>query len=149
MYDSFVPEVQTIEQVEVNVEDVDVGNEDKGREKVENPPINIANPSVLEKNVEKEKMKVKVKVKTGEKHTMETMEGKKVIDDPEFIQGPIDLTSLSPIQKLKLASFAQEKASEDLLKSHTKDNMLLTLTICILEKLVSSLISKGYLRHSI
>lgn len=56
-----------------------------------------------------EKMEVKVEGRT-EARDSETMKGKKVIDDPKFIQGPINLASLSPIQNLQLASFSQAKS---------------------------------------
>lgn len=42
-------------------------------------------------------MEPKVEVKTGVKDTAETMKGKQVIDDLEFIQGLINLASLSRI----------------------------------------------------
>lgn len=83
-------------------------------------------------------MEVKVEVKIEARDTTKAVKAKQFIDDLEFIQGQINLASLSPIQKLQLASFAQAKASEDLLKSHIEDNMLLTMATDILEKLMPS-----------
>lgn len=83
-------------------------------------------------------MEVKVEVEIEAKDTAETVKGKQIIEDLEFVKGPINLASLSPIQKLQLASFSQEKANADHLKSHTEDSMLLTLATSILEKLMPS-----------
>lgn len=99
--------------------------------------VDAVNPPILEKDIEKnakkEKVEVKVEVEVEAEATIEPMQGKQIIDDPKFMQGPINIASLSPIQKLQLALFAQEKASEDLLMSHTEDNMFLTLETSILE----------------
>ncbi|XP_059069826.1 uncharacterized protein LOC131046319 [Cryptomeria japonica] len=117
---------RTVEHVEVSVQE-EVGEEDaekaeEGNDKVENPPAIAVDPLVPEKNAKKEKVWVKVEVKSKANNTAKKVKGKKVIDDPKLIQGPINLASLSPIQKLQLTSFAKAKASEGLLKSHTKDN---------------------------
>lgn len=47
-------------------------------------------------------------------------------------------SSLSPIQPLKLATLAQAKANEDLLKSHTTDKELIALAKDVLEKILPS-----------
>lgn len=54
------------------------------------------------------------------------------------MHGPINLASLSPIEKIQLTSFSEAKASEDLLKSLTEDNLLMNMTIGTLEKLMPS-----------
>lgn len=46
-------------------------------------------------------------------------------DSDDFSQGPIELSSLSSIQELKLANLALAKVSEDLLKSHIVDKELI------------------------
>lgn len=57
--------------------------------------------------------------------------GKQIISDTNFTKGPIDLNSLSLFQALKLATLAQAKASEDLLKYHSKDKELISMAqIC-------------------
>lgn len=67
------------------------------------------------------------------------MKGKQIhVEDLKFIQGPINLASLSLVQALKLVVFSQAKASEDLLKSHTEDSELLTMASDVLEKLMPS-----------
>lgn len=138
MDDTFVPEVQSVEPVEANVENADAGKEDEGKDKVENPSIDVVNPSTPKKNAEKEEMEVKVEVKSKAKDIVEIVKGKQVIDNPKFIQGPINLASLSPIQKIQLASFAQAKSNENLLKSHIEDSMFLTLATSAFEKLMPS-----------
>lgn len=45
-------------------------------------------------------MEVKVGVETEARDIVDPMKGKQIIDDPKFVQGPIDLASLFPIQKL-------------------------------------------------
>ncbi|XP_059071295.1 uncharacterized protein LOC131865106 [Cryptomeria japonica] len=53
---------------------------------------------------------------------IDVVKGKQVaIDSDDFGQGLIDLSSLSPIQTLQLATVAQEKASEDFIESHSID----------------------------
>lgn len=82
---------------------------------------------------------MEVKVEVEARDTEESVKGKHVhVKDLEFIQGPINLASLSPIQELKLVALSQDKASEDLLKSHTNDSELLTLASGVLEKLMPS-----------
>lgn len=83
----------------------------------------------------KKKVDVKVEIKTEVTDSAEEVKGKIVIDDPKFIQGPINLDFLSPIQKIQLASFAQAKANKNLLKFHAEDNMLLNLATSVLENL--------------
>lgn len=51
--------------------------------------------------------------------------GKHIISDTYLTKGAIDLNSLSLIQALKLATLAQVKASEDLLKCHFEDKELI------------------------
>lgn len=46
-----------------------------------------------------------------------TNKGKETIVDDDFSHGLVDLSTLSPLQALKLATQAQIKASEDRLKS--------------------------------
>lgn len=153
---TFVSEVQTTEQVEVNVQEevrvedaIDKGEEDarkvdEGKDKDDNPLVDADNPPILEreadtkKDVEKEKVEVKVEVEFEARDITKLVKGKQIIDDPEFLQGPINLTSLSRIQKLQFTSFSQEKASEDLLKSLTEYNMLLALASKVFEKLMPS-----------
>lgn len=55
--------------------------------------------------------------------------------DLELGESPINF-SLSPIQKLKVASFAQMKAKEELLKSHIEESELLSLASNILERIM-------------
>lgn len=65
--------------------------------------------------------------------------GKQIITHiVDLTQGPIDLSSLSPIQALKLAALSQAKASEDLFKFHTKDKELISLATNVLEKILPS-----------
>lgn len=62
------------------------------------------------------------------------VKGKQVdTNSNDFGQGPIDMSSLSLIQGLKLATLTQAKASENLLKSHTKDKELISLIGDVLE----------------
>lgn len=56
----------------------------------------------------------------------------------DFAEGPIDLSSLSLIQALKLATLVQAKASEDLLRSHTVNKELIILVGDVLEKILPS-----------
>lgn len=56
--------------------------------------------------------------------------------DPKLVEGLIDLSTLSPIQKMKFASFSQAKAREELLKSHIDDNEILGLASRVLEKIM-------------
>lgn len=162
--DTPISEVQIVDQVEVNdpenardedVTDKGEGEEGKGNEvkDTQNRPIDIVDvvptKADAEKVAEKEKVEVKVEVDNEGKNTKSrdivgTVKGKQIIDDPEFVQGPINLTSLSPIRKLQLASFAQAKASEDLLKSHTEDNELLTLASGVLEKIIPSYVKNKF-----
>lgn len=111
---SFVLEVQTVEKVEVNVQQevrvedaVDKGEEDarkadEGKDKDDNHLVDTDNPLVLEKeadtkkNVEKEKVEVKVEVETKARDTAEPVKGKQIIDDPKFVQGPINLVVSHP-----------------------------------------------------
>lgn len=140
MDDTFVPEVQTVEQVEVNVEGVvDARKADEGKDKSGNPSVDADKPLVLEKNAEKEEVSIKVEIEVEEIGTKESMKGKQIhVQDPQFTQGPINLASLSLIQVLKLATFSQAKDSEDVLKSHIEDSELLTMASGVLEKLMPS-----------
>lgn len=61
---------------------------------------------------------------------------KKQVFDLDFVQGPINFDSLSPIQKMQLTSFSQANAREYLLKFHIEDIQLLTLTYTVLEKIM-------------
>lgn len=68
-----------------------------------------------------------------------TDKGKQIAtNSDDFGQGPIDLSSLSLIQALKLANLIQAKASEDSLKSHSTDKELITLVDDVLEKILPS-----------
>lgn len=60
-------------------------------DKAEIPPT-PGKEAFVENDVEENEVKVEVGTKTAK--------GKQVIDDLEFIQGPINLASLSPIQRL-------------------------------------------------
>lgn len=60
--------------------------------------------------------------------------GNSIATNDEFSHGPIDLSTLSPIQELKLATLAQIKASEDLLKSQLEDREVIFLATNVLEK---------------
>lgn len=97
----------TFEHVEFRVQDEvgekDIGKDVEGKGKVENPSTIVVDPLVPKKNAKKEKVDVKVEIKTEAKDTIEEVKGKKLIDDPKFIQGPINMDSLPPIQKLQLA----------------------------------------------
>lgn len=55
------------------------------------------------------------------------MKDKKILDDLEFVEGLINVASLSPIQKLQLV-----------LKSHIENSELLTLAFSVLEKIMLS-----------
>lgn len=46
------------------------------------------------------------------------------------------MDTLSPIQKLKLASLARSKEREEILKSHMEDGELLSLASSVLEKIM-------------
>lgn len=72
--------------------------------------------------VEKGKWEEKVNeaLVTMERATVSN-KGKQIVANDDFSHGPIDLSSLSPIQALKLATLAQAKAHEDMLKSHSED----------------------------
>lgn len=95
-----------------------------------------------EEETKKVTKKVQVEVKQEmipeARDTTKAVKGKQVVDDLEFVQGPINLKSLSSIHNLQLVSITQAKASEDLLRSHTKDKNFLTLASNILEKLLPS-----------
>lgn len=52
---------------------------------------------------------------------------KQFFDDLALSHGPINLNTLSSIQKLKLTSLAQAKEREGVLKSHMEDIELLNL----------------------
>lgn len=69
-----------------------------------------------------------------------TDKGKQIdADEDEFSHGPIDLSTLSPIQALKLATLAQIKASEDLFMSASKEKEVISLATKALEKILSHL----------
>lgn len=70
--------------------------------------------------------------------TKESVKGNQTMDDSKFTQGPINLASMSPIEKLQLATFAQAKASEDFMKSHIEDSEMLSQASGILEKIMPS-----------
>lgn len=91
-----------------------VARKEKGEEKDDQAPMTMARDTAAEK-------------------------GKQIAtDSDDFSQRPIDLSSLSPIQALKLVTLTQAKASEDLLKSHIVDKELITLARDVLEKILSS-----------
>lgn len=56
--------------------------------------------------------------------------------EDDFSYGLIDLSSLYPIQALKLDTLSQAKASEDFLKSHSEDKELITLSTDVLENIL-------------
>jgi len=60
---------------------------------------------------------------------------KQIEEDQDIIQGLINFDTFSLVQKIKLASIAQAKAKEDILKSHMEDSELLGLASRILEKI--------------
>lgn len=132
------PKVQSIEHVEVNIPKEGRAENDVGvgkvviTDKVE-IPLTPEKEEVAKENVEK--IEVKIEARTEARDTTKTVKGKQVIDDPKFIQGPINLASLSPIQKLELESFAQDKASEDVLKYHTEDSLFVMPTKNTLDNL--------------
>lgn len=111
-----VPDVQVVQPKKARVEEAadkdkkeDVEREEEN--KTENPPINEGNPMIPDQKestekVEPKKVDVKVEVETKARDTAEATNGKKTMDDLEFIQGPINIASLSPTQNLQLASFA-------------------------------------------
>lgn len=70
--------------------------------------------------------------------TKDPTKEKQIVSDPDFIEDPINLDSLSPIQNLQLASFAQAKASADLMKSHIEDSEMMSMVTTILEKIFPS-----------
>lgn len=53
-----------------------------------------------------------------------------------------------PMQKLQFTSFAQAKASEDLLKSHPEDSELLTLASYLLKKNYAHILEENF-KHPI
>lgn len=75
----------------------EVAEKDKGEEKVDQASTTMA------------------------RDTIDNKEKQVTTDSDDFGQGPIDLSSFSPIQELKLVTLAQTKDSEDLLKSHSVD----------------------------
>ncbi|XP_059073325.1 uncharacterized protein LOC131874100 [Cryptomeria japonica] len=94
--------------------DASVEGEEKGEEKSDQAPTTVARDTVIDK-------------------------GKQIAtDSDDFGQGPIDLSSLSLIQALKLATLTQVKTSEDLLKSHSVDKELIILARDVLDKILPS-----------
>jgi len=61
------------------------------------------------------------------------------IDEPELLKGPFDFDSLSPVQTMKIASFANAKANEKLLKSHMEDCELIEAASGVLVKIMPSI----------
>lgn len=66
-----------------------------------------------------------------------TDKGKEIDVDDDFSHGLVDLSTLSTLQALKLATQAQIKASEDLLKSQSEDKEVISLATEVLENLFS------------
>jgi len=66
--------------------------------------------------------------------TKEMME----LDEPELLQAPINFDSLSPVQTMKVTSFAQAKAKYKLMKSHMEDCELIEIASGALEKIMPS-----------
>ncbi|XP_059066371.1 uncharacterized protein LOC131857687 [Cryptomeria japonica] len=143
------PDEQTVEQV-TDVDDIDDSQKiaDLG-EAAQNPLMMIID---LEKKVEEvgnekgddtEKEEY-AKDEDKDEHilvardTMESKKGMQKISNIDFIQGPINLNSLSLVQELKFVAITQAKASEDLLKSHTEEKELISLTTSFLKKILPS-----------
>lgn len=99
-----------------------------------------------EKGVEGESAEVTDKEKGEEKEHQaleivardtSVVKGKQVVVDlNDFGKGMIDLSPLSPIEALKLATLAQTKANEDSLKSHFADKELTSLVEDMLDKIM-------------
>lgn len=93
----------------------------------------------MQRKEEKEKDGEKDKQVPVARDTMTVDKGKQIITDTiDLTQGPIDLSSLSPIQALKLATLAQAKVREDLLKYHSEDKELISMATNVLEKILPS-----------
>lgn len=121
MLDKATEEIDDVEKGEDNGEkdekddSAKVSREEKGEGKAYQAPVNVARDIVPNK-------------------------GKQVATySDDFGQGPIYLSSLSPIQALKLETLTQAKASEDLLKFHFANKELISLAGNMLEKIMPSL----------
>lgn len=122
-------------------------------EESQNPPVDTIettdNDAIpikddVGKIAEEKKVEVKEEPTSEARDTVEDVKeflekDKQIFDDSVLSQGPINLDSLSPIQKLKLASLAQAKAREEILKFHIEDSELVNLVSGILEKIMSVL----------
>lgn len=144
------------QNVNSKFDQVPVGGEELKEDTVEdthNPPVESAKTFVKnefpakeeEKKVSKQK-EVEAKEPVSEARDIvgavnECLEkDKQELFDLDLAQGPINLASLSPIHKIQLASFAQAKAREEILKSHIEDSELSSLASGILEKLMPTFV---------
>lgn len=106
----------------------------KDRDRTVNHPIH---EKVVEKDAHQEKLEVKVEAEA--RYTDKLVKGKQIYEEnPEFTQCPIDLASLSLVQVLKLVTFSQDKASEDLVKLFSKHSEFITLASSVSEKCMPS-----------
>ncbi|XP_059070605.1 uncharacterized protein LOC131860241 [Cryptomeria japonica] len=62
--------------------------------------------------------------------------GKQIVVQDDLSHGLVDLSILSPLKTLKLATLAQIKASEDLLKSSSEEKEVISLATTYLEKIL-------------
>ncbi|XP_059073528.1 uncharacterized protein LOC131874258 [Cryptomeria japonica] len=140
--------IKTDEQVDVialkyvRVEVTTAKGEDEGQTKVDivdgtQIPMAVT-IEPLEREAKKEKVETKVEQILVARDVEDLAKGKQIVSDPYFIQGPINIDSLSPIQRLQLATFAQAKANIDLMKSHKKDCELMLMATSVLEKFLPS-----------
>lgn len=101
-----------VEEIEKGKEDdkVEAVEKEKGEEQTTNAPITMTQVTILNK-------------------------GKQIDVEDDLSHGLVDLSTLSPLKAVKLATQAQIKASEDLLKSQSKDNLeVISLATKVLEK---------------
>lgn len=110
------PKIEVIiEMIEKEIAKVEksVSADEKGDEPIKKPPITMIVANVFDK-------------------------GKEIDVDDDFSHGLVDLSTLSPLQALKLATQAQIKGSEDLLKSQSEDKEVISLATKVLETLLPS-----------
>ncbi|XP_059066395.1 uncharacterized protein LOC131857709 [Cryptomeria japonica] len=102
---------KTQEEADVAKGDTSASDEkEKGEENVGEAPVTMSSSTVPDK-------------------------GKRITaNEDDFSHGPIDLSTMSPIQELELVTLAQIKASEDLLKYQSEDKELISLATSVLEK---------------
>lgn len=98
-----------------------------------------------EKDVNTEVLKEKHEEKTNKASVTQKKatifeKGKHIKDDEdEFSHGLVDLSTLSPIQALKLATLMQNKASEDLFTFAFEEKEVISLATIVLEKILPNL----------